>query len=119
MNAPPRSCPRCGRTVPAGLECPVHRQASAYTRGYTQEWAAYSRRFLAVYQWCGDHPPQAPETGDSRCKAVGLRTRATQTDHIQPHHSDAGLMWNAANHQALCHPCHARKTVMYDGGFGR
>jgi 5-methylcytosine-specific restriction protein A len=35
---------------------------------------------------------------------------ATDVDHIRAHSGDAGLFWNRANLQGLCHECHARKT---------
>ncbi|WP_312876112.1 HNH endonuclease [Paenibacillus alginolyticus] len=27
------------------------------------------------------------------------------------------LFWKEDNHQALCQPCHSRKTIAEDGGF--
>ncbi|QHS33914.1 HNH endonuclease [Piscirickettsia salmonis] len=44
---------------------------------------------------------------------------ATEVDHIKPHDGDHDLMWKQSNWQALCKPCHSRKTVNEDGGFGR
>jgi 5-methylcytosine-specific restriction protein A len=40
-------------------------------------------------------------------------------DHKEPHHGQHDLFWNPANHQALCKPCHDRKTVRENEGFGR
>jgi 5-methylcytosine-specific restriction protein A len=104
--------------VPAGRECPEHRRPSSHARGYTKAWAAYSRRFLALYRWCGDHAPDAPETGDSRCRALGLRTPATHTDHIVNQRGAPQLFWRIENHQALCQSCHSRKTNRFEGGYG-
>lgn len=38
-------------------------------------------------------------------------------DHIVPHKKDQKLFWRRSNWQALCKPCHDRKTATEDGGF--
>ncbi|WP_341406526.1 HNH endonuclease [Luteolibacter soli] len=35
-----------------------------------------------------------------------------QTDHIQPINA-GGDKWDRANHQALCHSCHSKKTARF------
>jgi 5-methylcytosine-specific restriction protein A len=51
------------------------------------------------------------------CKSRGLLTPGEHVDHIIPKR-DGGE--NALdNLQTLCETCHARKTVLHDGGFGR
>lgn len=35
-------------------------------------------------------------------------------DHIQPHRGDDALMWCWDNLQAMCKPCHDRKTMTDD-----
>ena len=44
---------------------------------------------------------------------------ATIVDHIKPHKGDKVLFWDPNNRQSMCKPCHDRKTVEEDGGFGR
>lgn len=44
----------------------------------------------------------------------GKYITATVVDHIQPHRGDEELMWNQNNWQALCKPCHDRKTWTED-----
>lgn len=46
-----------------------------------------------------------------KCAETGLRTAATDVDHIRPHRGDLRLFYNAANLQSLCHACHSRKTI--------
>jgi len=47
----------------------------------------------------------------SRCYVEGHTTVATLTDHIVPHRGDRTLFWDQEhNWQALCEPCHMRKS---------
>ena len=41
----------------------------------------------------------------------GLRTPATDVDHIRDHKGDWGLFTDRENLQSLCHSCHSRKTA--------
>ena len=50
------------------------------------------------------------------CVACAVQTPATDVDHIVPRAQGGADHW--PNLQALCHPCHSRKTVTHDGGFG-
>lgn len=45
------------------------------------------------------------------CAAQGVRTRATEVDHITPHKGSRYLFSDRANHQSLCRSCHSRKTM--------
>ena len=45
-----------------------------------------------------------------KCLAVGRTTLSEVTDHVIPHRGDQKLMWDVSNWQALCGPCHNRKT---------
>jgi len=45
------------------------------------------------------------------CSRRGLRVRATDVDHIQPHRGSWALFIEPKNHQSLCHACHSRKTA--------
>lgn len=82
-------------------------RASASARGYNHRWAKYSRAWLARNPLC------------EYCKANGVTTPATVTDHIIPHKGDQRLFWDPTNHQSLCKSCHDHKTATEDGGFGR
>jgi len=86
---------------------------------YDKAWSAFSHTFLARHPHCGDRAIGAPFTAHSRCRAAGVRTRATQVDHIRPIHGDRSRRYEILNLQSLCSSCHARKTATEDGGFGR
>lgn len=118
--APYRPCPhpRCGVLTRGGL-CTVHKRASTQRRQYPASWASYSRAFLAEHAHCGDRDASAPRTTDSRCAALGLHVRATQTDHIDPIGGDLSRLFDRANLQALCTSCHSRKTATTRGAYGR
>ena len=45
------------------------------------------------------------------CARHGVRTRATEVDHIVPNGGDAALFRDAENLQSLCKACHSRKTM--------
>jgi len=45
------------------------------------------------------------------CEGKGMVTAANEVDHIVPHRGDQALMWDEANWQALCKPCHSAKTA--------
>lgn len=44
-----------------------------------------------------------------RCRACGARGRL-EVDHVQPVRDAPGRAWEPANLQALCPPCHTKKT---------
>ncbi len=46
-----------------------------------------------------------------QCAACGVITVDLQVDHIRKHDGDPALFWDGANLQALCAPCHQRKTM--------
>lgn len=116
-NAPARPCtqPGCGRLTFKG-RCDQHRKqqlqqqeerrGSRHERGYTSEWYRYRAQYLRAHALCVS------------CEADGRVVAATVVDHIRPHKGDMGLFWDSDNHQALCEPCHNRKTATQDGGFG-
>ena len=52
------------------------------------------------------------------CEREGRTEPATVVDHITPHKGDMALAWDVGNWQALCKPCHDRKTATSDGGYG-
>jgi len=75
-------------------------------RGYNYRWQQFRDSFLKAHPLCEE------------CKRNGKVTPATDVDHIVPHKGNKNIFWDENNLQALCHACHARKTVNEDGGFG-
>ena len=71
---------------------------SASSRGYSKRWQKVSKQFLAAHPLC------------ENCIKAGKYTKATVVDHIKPHRGDPALFWDPRNWQALCKPCHDRKT---------
>ena len=45
------------------------------------------------------------------CANRGIRTKATDVDHIRDHKGDWALFTDPSNLQSLCHSCHAKKTM--------
>jgi 5-methylcytosine-specific restriction protein A len=45
------------------------------------------------------------------CARRGIRTVATDVDHIRDHKGDWALFIDRENLESLCHGCHSRKTV--------
>lgn len=72
-------------------------------------WRRARRRYLSDNPIC------------VRCEATGRIQPATIVDHIVPHNGDWDAFWNVSNWQALCKPCHDRKTLTEDRGtaYGR
>ena len=82
-------------------------RGTAHERGYTARWRRAREWFLKQNPLCVE------------CQKRGKLTPATVVDHIIPHKGDMESFWNVNNWQALCKPCHDRKTAREDGGFGR
>jgi 5-methylcytosine-specific restriction protein A len=111
----PCSWPGCNTLVDSG-RCDKHKRqerrsydeyrGSASSRGYGWKWQKYRKRFLAAHPLC------------AICEANGRVTPATEVDHIEPHKGDQVKFWQGSNHQALCKPCHSRKTATEDGRWG-
>ena len=109
-SAPPKHCP-AGHPPYSGGRCPAcvkrsraehdAKRPSSRERGYDSKWERESKAFLGLHRYC------------AVCFAP-----ATLVDHIRPHKSDKGLFWRRSNWQAMCSPCHSRKTASEDGGFG-
>lgn len=83
------------------------RRPSAYARGYDGRWRKAARAFLQEHPLCVRHLEKQ------------RLVEATVVDHVRPHRGDYELFWDRSNWQALCKPCHDRKTALEDGGFGR
>ncbi|WP_052098093.1 HNH endonuclease [Paenibacillus stellifer] len=95
--------------------CPAHQgeersydkdRGTAAQRGYNRDWQRARVHFLQQHPLCAD------------CERRGKVAVANVVDHIIPHKGDPALFWDRGNWQALCTPCHSRKTVQQDGGFG-
>ena len=109
-RAAPRHCPH-GHPPFTGSRCPVcaaqakaaadARRPSSRARGYTRKWEEARAAFLKTHRQC-----------------VACGAPATVVDHVTPHKGDRKLFWDRANWAPMCTPCHGRKTVREDGGFG-
>lgn len=96
-------------------------RGSSSERGYGSRWQKAREGFLRNNPLCAHHMER------------GEIMSATVVDHVIPHRleearksGDAGriavairLLWDRANWQPLCKPCHDAKTAREDGGFGR
>lgn len=75
-------------------------RASAARRGYDRNWRRERETYLAAHPVC------------VQCEAAGRVVLATVVDHIQPHQGQTDpKFWDRTNWQALCKPCHDRKTA--------
>lgn len=77
---------------------------SASERGYNYAWQKQSKDYLKAHPLC------------VHCLAKGITVAAECVDHITP--KESGGSDFESNLQALCWPCHSRKTVLQDGGLG-
>ena len=80
----------------------THDRESATERGYNTQWRKARLRFLHSHPLC------------ELCKRQGKLVEATVVDHIVPHRGDKKLFWDESNWQALCKPCHDKKTWSED-----
>ena len=62
-------------------------------------WRKARRAFLKANPLCVD------------CGGVGVVKSANEVDHIERHLGDRKMFWDRNNWQALCKPCHSRKTA--------
>lgn len=90
--------------------CPAHKPRPKDQR--TAESAAWHRLYLTP-EWTDDLRPGQllREPYCRECARHGVRTRATDVDHIQPHKGDWQRFTDRSNLQSLCHSCHSRKTL--------
>ena len=116
--APKHPCtwPGCKELVKDGSRCEAHKRQAMHEynvkrggstkQGYGHHWQVSSEAFRRDAIWCAE------------CLKDGVRTPATEVDHIQPHRGDPELMWDTKNWQALCKRCHSRKTAKHDKRWG-
>lgn len=108
---PARPCthPGCGQLVRGGSRCPKHRtnrqaekdRGSRIERGYDKRWQKL--RLLILNR-------------DPLCQICG-KAPATEVDHIVAM-AKGGSRDDEDNLRGVCRPCHSRKGVREDGGFG-
>lgn len=110
-NKPLRPClhPGCTALVRGGY-CEKHRPPDRESRSACSQ--SY-RRWYALPVWTEDLRPKqlAREPFCQECAKHGLRERATDVDHVEPHNGDWGKFTDPSNLQSLCHSCHGRKTI--------
>lgn len=108
---PLRPClhPGCTALVRGGY-CGKHRPSDASRRS---EKSQGYRRWYSLSVWKDDLRPKqlVREPWCQACARRGLRVRATDVDHIQPHDGDWSKFVDPANLQSLCHACHSAKTI--------
>ena len=75
--------------------------------------AASWRRWYSLKIWTDDLRPGQlfRERFCRECARNGIRTIATDVDHIRDHKGDWDLFTDRGNLQSLCHSCHSRKTA--------
>lgn len=72
----------------------------------TEKYSLYNARWKRLRIKFLDEHPLCEE-----CKRSGFVKEADIVDHIVPHRGDLILFWDEGNWQALCKPCHDRKTA--------
>lgn len=119
MLKPLRQCARPGcRILTADGYCPEHKPKPRTGKRESAQW-----HYLYVnprYGWARRRSDQLIEEPFCReCAANGVRTPATEVDHVVPHKGNVNLFMHGEL-QSLCKSCHSRKTMAENGDlFGR
>ena len=106
---PLRPCrhPGCGVLVPGGY-CAAHQPKPADRSEEAKSW----RWMYGTDTWKRLRSAQLlAEPFCRECAKRGLRTQATDVDHIRDHKGDWDIFTDRANLESLCHSCHSRKTA--------
>lgn len=106
----PCSAPGCNRLA-RGRYCDEHKHLANEAK---QRRASSSWHWLYyMADWTQRLRPQQlmREPFCRECRKRGVRTRATEVDHVIPHKGDMTLFFDPANLQSLCHSCHSAKTM--------
>ena len=91
-----------------GGYCSAHKPKQAPRK----ESAAW-HRWYSLDIWTEDLRPGQllREPFCRECAKRGIRTRATDVDHVEDHKGDWSKFIDRSNLQSLCHSCHSRKTM--------
>jgi len=73
-------------------------------RGYGWRWQQEREHFLRAHPLC------------RFSEARGLLVSASVVDHVIPHRGDPALLWDQANWQPLCKPCHDSTKKLIEAG---
>lgn len=103
----PTKAPRHRTPQPPGIVKHEVKRPSSHARGYDKAWQRMAQRFRHEHPYCAD--PFGHHGG--------RRVLGQHVDHIVA--LARGGTNDGSNLQSLCHACHSRKTIEYDGGFGR
>lgn len=89
--------------------CPAHKPKSAPRSRESSAW----RGWYSLKIWTDDlrQGQLFREPLCRECARYGIRTTATDVDHIRDHKGDWALFTDRENLQSLCHSCHSRKTA--------
>jgi 5-methylcytosine-specific restriction protein A len=120
-HSPPHPCSvRWCSAVTRERFCPRHeaeerrrvdeRRPNSSVRGYGARWQKLRRAFLQEHARCMCEATYCPHA------AGACRDDSTDVDHMLSRRLGGADEWD--NLQALCHPCHSRKTILVDGGYG-
>ena len=106
-NKPMRPCkhPGCGVLTSAGY-CDAHKPADRRT---PQRWRSWYSKPIWAEQLRPAQLLREPFCRD--CARRGIRTKATDVDHVVDHKGNWALFSDPGNLQSLCHSCHSRKTL--------
>lgn len=108
---PLRPCrhPGCCVLVSGGY-CAAHKPKDSTRR--SEESKSWHWMYLTP-EWVDDLRPEQllREPFCRECAQRGIRTRATDVDHVEPHNGDWSKFTDRSNLQSLCHSCHSRKTM--------
>ncbi|MCC7291477.1 MAG: HNH endonuclease [Phycisphaerales bacterium] len=103
----PTQAPRHRPPQPKGVLRHEIARPSSHARGYDKAWQKLAQRFRLEHPFCADpfgHHGHVRVRGEHVDHAVALARGGTNE-------------WS--NLQTLCASCHSRKTIGFDGGFGR
>ncbi|MBO5256877.1 MAG: HNH endonuclease [Clostridia bacterium] len=114
---PLKPCRRtgCPELVRGGGYCEKHRKDVRRVKRVVQGERGESGEWHGLYfteRWREMRAAQLIREPYCReCGLHGVRTKATDVDHIVPHRGNRTRFYDASNLQSLCHACHSRKTM--------
>jgi 5-methylcytosine-specific restriction enzyme A len=85
------------------------RLVRGYCRQHDAQHTPLAQRWYCTLRWTRLRQQVLVEAVFT-CAQCGRIAQDLQVDHIRKHESQPGLFWDRANLQALCLPCHTRKT---------